>query len=156
MSFEEDIPGVECRPENAKKRLLEEAGGSEGVTLDEEVKKDLEAKSGAKQVKRRRSTARLLKRQRAKMVLSPRREGGKRRKRRMRNMFQRRRRKRKVLKMSWQMSSQFPSQILSSKLSRRLHWTRFKRPWWWTWKDCLRRSLKKPNRSSPTTRSRRV
>ena len=57
MSFEEDIPGVECRPENAKKRLLEEAGGSEGVTLDEEVKKDLEAKSGAKQVKRRRSTA---------------------------------------------------------------------------------------------------
>ena len=57
MSFEEDIPGVECRPENAKKRLLEEAGGSEGVTLEEEVKKDPEAKSGAKEVKRRRSTA---------------------------------------------------------------------------------------------------
>jgi len=57
MSFEEDIPGVECRPENAKRRLLEDAGGSEGVTLEEEVKKDPEAKPGVKEVKRRRSTA---------------------------------------------------------------------------------------------------
>ena len=144
MTFEEDIPGVECRPENAKKRLLEEAGGSEGVTLDEEVKKDLEAKSGAKQVKRRRSTARLLKRQRAKMVLSPRREGGKRRKRRMRNMFQRRRRKRKFLKMSWQMSSQFPSQIFST-MSRRLHWTRLLLSSQQSMWRLPRQSLRKPN-----------
>ena len=56
MSFEEDIPGVECRPENAKRRLLEETGGSEGVTLEEDVKKEPEVKSAAKEVKRRRST----------------------------------------------------------------------------------------------------
>ena len=57
MNFEEDIPGVECRPENAKRRLLEETGGNEVVTLEEEVKKDPEAKPGVKEVKRRRSTA---------------------------------------------------------------------------------------------------
>jgi len=56
MSFEQDIPGVECRPENAKRRLLEETGGSEGVTLEEDVKKEPEVKSAAKEVKRRRST----------------------------------------------------------------------------------------------------
>ena len=49
MRFEEDIPGVECnRPENAKRRLLKEAGGSEGVMLEENVNKELEAKSAAK------------------------------------------------------------------------------------------------------------
>ena len=48
MRFEEDIPGVECRPENAKRQLLKEAGASEGVMLEENVNKEPEAKSAAK------------------------------------------------------------------------------------------------------------
>ena len=57
MSFEEDIPGVECRPENAKRRLLDDEGGSDGVTLEEAVKKEPDVKPVVKEVKRRRSTA---------------------------------------------------------------------------------------------------
>ena len=48
MGFEEDIPTVECRPGNAKRWLLKEAGGSEGVLLEENLKKEPEAKSTAK------------------------------------------------------------------------------------------------------------
>ena len=59
LNFEEDIPGFECRPENAKRRLEEQ---NDGVTLEEEIKKDPEAKNiketkPVKEVKRRRSTA---------------------------------------------------------------------------------------------------
>ena len=59
LNFEEDIPGFECRPENAKRRLEEQ---NDGVTLEEEIKKDPESKNiketkPVKEVKRRRSTA---------------------------------------------------------------------------------------------------
>ena len=47
----------ECRPENAKRRLLDDEGGSDGVTLEEAVKKETDVKPGVKELKRRRSTA---------------------------------------------------------------------------------------------------
>ena len=55
MNFEDDIPGVECRPENARTRLLE-ARGSDDVTLEEVAKKEPVVKPEVKEVKRRRST----------------------------------------------------------------------------------------------------
>ena len=56
QSFEEDIPGVECRPENAKKRLME---FNDGVTLEEDIKREVSSskESEPKQIKRRRSVA---------------------------------------------------------------------------------------------------
>jgi len=58
QSFEDDIPGVECRPENAKKRLMEL---NDGVTLEEDIKKEVDTKqlkeAESKQIKRRRSVA---------------------------------------------------------------------------------------------------
>ena len=47
----------ECGPENAKRCLLDDEGGSDGVTLEEAVKKETDVKPGVKEVKRRRSTA---------------------------------------------------------------------------------------------------
>ena len=54
IRFEEDISGVDYRPENDKRRLLKEAGGSEGVIQEENVKKEPEAKSAAKTQEERR------------------------------------------------------------------------------------------------------
>ena len=60
LNFEDDIPGVECRPENAKRELRDL---NDGVTLEEDIKKDITDDKLAgnteskpiKDVKRRRS-----------------------------------------------------------------------------------------------------
>ena len=41
----------ECRPENAKRRLLDDEGGSDGVTLEEAVKKEIDVKPGVKEAR---------------------------------------------------------------------------------------------------------
>merc|ERR1712059_138165 len=41
LHFEEDIPGVECRPENARRSLAE---GEEEITLEEATNKEVEEK----------------------------------------------------------------------------------------------------------------
>merc|ERR1719449_514876 len=54
LNFEEDIPGVECRPENAR-RILEN-DEEEEVTLEEKTKKEMDEKAKkAKEVKARES-----------------------------------------------------------------------------------------------------
>ena len=59
LHFEEDIPGVECRPENAKKIPLVEDVEDE-VTLEEATKKEMEDKinktKNMKELKRKRTT----------------------------------------------------------------------------------------------------
>eukprot|EP00092_Neocalanus_flemingeri_P091987 GFUD01116706.1.p1 GENE.GFUD01116706.1~~GFUD01116706.1.p1 ORF type:complete len:290 (-),score=83.23 GFUD01116706.1:1079-1918(-) len=61
LYFEEDIPGLECRPENAKK--FEDVEEEEEVTLEEATKKEMEEKSKkvnegkAKDLKRKRVVA---------------------------------------------------------------------------------------------------
>jgi len=59
LNFEDDIPGVECRPENAKRELQDM---NDGVTLEEDIKKDPVEKAvgnsetkPTKDLKRRRS-----------------------------------------------------------------------------------------------------
>jgi len=60
LYFEEDIPGLECRPENAKK--CQDAEEEEEVTLEEATKNEMEAKTRkakqvkVKEVKRKRTT----------------------------------------------------------------------------------------------------
>jgi len=58
LYMEEDIPGLECRPENAKK--FPDAEEEEEVTLEEATKKEMDEKNKAKEVK-----AKELKRKRA-------------------------------------------------------------------------------------------
>jgi len=57
LYFEDDIPGVECRPENAKK--IPDADEEEEVTLEEATKKEMEEKANkskgkTKETKRKR------------------------------------------------------------------------------------------------------
>jgi len=54
LNFEEDIPGVECRPENARRVI--ENDEEEEVTLEEKTKKEMDEKAKkAKEVKARES-----------------------------------------------------------------------------------------------------